>query len=65
MEELSVSRWSVGRWSTCCLIGGWLLVVDGSVEHLPVGLWSVVGSKWMGGALVSGSVVGVSWSVGR
>ena len=35
------------------------------MEPLPVGLWSVVGSKWMGGALVSGSVAGVCWSVGR
>ena len=34
------------------------LVIAGSVEHLTVGRWSVVGGLWVGGALVGGQWVG-------
>ena len=54
----------VGWWSTCWWVGGRLSVVSGSVEHLLVGRWSVVGGRWVGERPVGGSVVSGWWCVG-
>ena len=50
VEDLSVSRWSV---------------VGESVEHLSTGRWLAAAGQWVVGALVSGSIVGCRWLVGR
>ena len=57
--------WSVGQWSTFCWVNGRLLVVGGSVKHLPVGRRSVIGEQWVGVGPIDRSVVGCRWSVVR
>ena len=63
VEHLSVGRLSVDCGSVEHLSVGQLSVDSGSVEYLSAGRWSVFGIRWIGGALVGGSVDDLS--VGR